>query len=256
MQSTKPELWFSYDGGPFKGNEPFYFDTKSFPWVKKSSRNGQWCANRTLMALIQADEDNLVPYANHAMTSRPNRWKTFGFMFWTVKSRANCKKCPKTWELVSRIPNVLACSFNLLEPGTTIKPHHGDTNAIIRCHLGLVIPGPAPQCAFRVGSEIRGWKDGEILMFCDAHNHTSWNNTGERRYIMVLDIMRPEFAAQTKSICSRVLSAIYLEIAYQRMKWLPGYFGGKLGRSVTFGLIKTFFQLALHSRAPLVPLPS
>ena len=242
-----------YDGGPFKGNEPFYFDTGDFPWVKQIE--SQWTVIRDeLMALTKTDEASLTPYANHAMTSRPNRWKTFGFMFWSVKSRHNCKKCPKTWELISRIPNVLAASFNLLEAGTTIKAHNGDTNAIIRCHLGLVIPGPAPQCAFRVGTEIRGWKEGEFLMFCDAHNHTAWNNTGERRYIMVIDIMRPEFAAQTKFICSRVLSAISLEILYQRMRWLEGYCGGKPARSVVFRLINTFFQLALRSHVSLVPL--
>lgn len=255
MQSNQTDPWFSYDGKPFKGNEPFYFDKKKFPWVGQIE--SQWTVIRDeLMALIREHEDSMVPYPNREMTSKPNQWKTFGFMFWTIKSSENCEKCPQTWEILRSVPNVLAGSFNLLAPHTTIKPHQGDTNAIIRCHLGLVIPASAPQCAFRVGNEIRSWKEGEIHMFCDAHNHTSWNNTGSNRYIMVLDIMRPEYAAKTKTICSRVLSSIYLEVAYQRHQWLRRYFSSKAGKALVFGIFRAVFHLALSARLRLPSLPS
>ena len=248
------EPWFN-DGGPFKGNEPFYFDKNDYEWVSRIE--SQWTVIRDeLTALLQEHENSLVPYAIAALTSKPNQWKTFGFMFWTIPSPENCKRCPKTWELIQTIPNVLAASFNLLEAGTTIKPHRGDTNAIIRCHLGLSIPGPAPQCAFRVGTEIRGWKDGEILMFCDAHPHTSWNNTDQKRYIMVIDIMRPEYAAQTKAICGQVLATLNLEVAYQRKEWLRRYFQGKWGRTLAHGLLRMFFQFALYARLSIPALPS
>jgi ornithine lipid ester-linked acyl 2-hydroxylase len=255
MHSERVEPWFFHDGGPFKGREPFYFDTSRFPWVERIE--SQWTVIRDeLMVLVGERENSLVPYAIDGLTSKPNHWKTFGLMFWKVPSRENCRKCPKTWGLLSSIPNVLAGSFNLLEPGTTIKPHHGDTNAIIRCHLGLVIPGPAPQCAFRVGAEVRGWQEGKILMFCDAHVHTGWNNTEGRRYIMVIDIMRPEYAARTKSICSRVLAYLNLELAYQRREWLRRRWRGKRAKALIFRLLKAYFHLALHARLPLNPLPS
>lgn len=253
--SELPELWFAYNGGAFKGNEPFYFDRTQFPWVARLE--AQWTVVRDeLYDLIREHEASLVPYANREMTSRPNQWKTFGFMFWSIRSRENISKCPKTWTLLDSIPNVLAGSFNLLEPGTTIKPHRGDTNAIIRCHMGIEIPGPAPECAFRVGTETRGWNEGEFLMFCDAHPHTAWNNTSKRRYIFVVDIMREEFAAQSKSICARVLAAIYLEIAYQRKQWLRRWFGGRRGKAFMHRLFRAFFITVLYGRVPLASLPS
>ena len=219
-------LWFNYNEGAFKGSEPFFFDTNDFQWVKEIE--SKWhVIYEELMTLVKEHESSLLPYPNREMTTKLNKWKTFGFMFWTIKSRSNCKKCPETWKLLKTIPNLLAGSFSLLEAGTTIKPHQGDTNAIVRCHLGLKIPAPAPQCAFRVGNETRGWNEGKFLMFCDAHTHTAWNNSNEKRYIMILDVMRPEYAAQKKTICSRVLAAIYIEIAYQRSQFLRKHFDTK-----------------------------
>jgi aspartyl/asparaginyl beta-hydroxylase (cupin superfamily) len=245
--SNQPTPWFSHHGRPFKGSEPFFFDTTDFSWVARIE--AQWPTIRDeLQPLMREHESSMVPYPNHALTTRPDRWKTFGFMFWTIRSRENISKCPKTWALLSSIPNVIAASFNLLEPGTTIKPHQGDTNAIVRCHLGLVIPAAAPECAFRVGSVTRSWEEGKFLMFCDAHTHTAWNNTNERRYIMIVDVMRPEFVPQTKSVCSRVLANIYLEIMYQRIGWLRRYFSEAYGKSLVFVALKAWFQLALFTR--------
>jgi ornithine lipid ester-linked acyl 2-hydroxylase len=248
-------LWFNYNEGSFKGNEPFYFDTNDFPWVKQIE--SQWhIIHDELMTLVKEHESSLTPYPNREMTTKLNKWKTFGFMFWTIKSRSNCKKCPETWKLLKTIPNLLAGSFSLLEAGTTIKPHQGDTNAIIRCHLGLRIPAPAPQCAFRVGTETRSWNDGKLLMFCDAQTHTAWNNTGEKRYIMILDIMRPQYAAQTKSICSRVLASIYLEIAYQRIQFLQKHFDTKKRRAFVFGVMKTMLRIGLMAGLSFSEFPS
>jgi aspartyl/asparaginyl beta-hydroxylase (cupin superfamily) len=255
MPGRQRELWFRSDGRPFNGNEPFFFNTEDFPWVKRIE--SQWLVIREeLMMLIHEHENSLVPYAISGLTSKPNQWRTFGLMFWTIKSRENCRKCPKTWELIKSIPNVLAASFNLLEANTAIKPHHGDTNAIIRCHLGLQIPAPAPQCAFRVGSETRSWEEGKLHMFCDAHSHTSWNNTNQKRYILLIDVMRPEYAAQTKAICGRVLARLNLAVAYQRKEWLRQYFGGRRRKAIVQSLTTKFFQLALYAHLPIPSLPS
>lgn len=241
---TRLTPWFSYHGRPFQGREPFYFNPADFPWV--SRLESQWTTIRDeLMALVAEHEDHLKPYPNRTLTTKPDRWKMFGFMFWTLRSPDSIAKCPKTWALLRSIPNITGASFNVLEPGTTIKPHQGDTNAIVRCHLGLVVPAQAPECAFRVGSEIRSWDEGRFLLFCDAHTHTSWNNTNARRYIMIVDVMRPEFADRTTSICSRVLAGIYLEVLYQRLAWLRRYFRDGRGKAIAFGVLKTWFRFTL-----------
>ena len=219
MEATNSTLWFADDGKPFTGSEPFFYDTSDFPWVRQVE--SQWTVIRDeLLERLAQDEKILVPYVNKTMTSKPNQWKTLGLMFWTVKSVENCRNFPRTWEILKDVPNIIAISLNLLEEETTIKPHIGNTNAIIRCHLGLVIPEPAPRCGFRVGTETRSWEDGKFLMFCDAHQHTAWNNTNRKRYILVVDIIRPEFTRAKLMASSRVLAGIYHEAAYQRDTWL------------------------------------
>jgi hypothetical protein len=152
---------------------------------------------------------------------------------------------PRTWELLRDIPGITAASLNLLEPNTTIKPHVGNTNAIIRCHLGLRVPAPAPRCAFRVGEETRSWEDGRFLLFCDAHRHTAWNNTEEKRYILVVDVMRPEFAARRAATSARVLAGIYHAVAWQRWPWLRRHFGGRRGQAATLALLRAWYRLTL-----------
>lgn len=245
--SNKP--WFADGGGVFKGKEPFYFDTEEFPWVKEVE--SQWQVIRDeLKAMLAEEQGVLVPYANKEMTSRPDQWKTFGMMFWTLKFKEKCAKCPKTWDILKNIPNMTAASFNLLEAQTTIKPHHGDTNAIIRCHMGLVVPAPAPRCGFRVGTETRSWEEGRFLMFCDAHEHTAWNNTDRKRYILVVDIMRPEFAGRAKSVSSRVLASINSAVLYQDKAWMKRLFGGRISRAGVFAFLQITAYIAMLLRIP------
>jgi aspartyl/asparaginyl beta-hydroxylase (cupin superfamily) len=244
MKST-PRPWFAEEGTAFTGTEPFFFNPGDFPWTRKVEENWQTIRDE-LYALLAADESNLEPYANVAMTSRPNQWKTFGMMFWTIKKESHVQKCPKTWALLKDVPNICAISFNLLEPNTTIKPHHGDTNAIIRCHMGLEVPASAPRCAFRVGTETVSWNEGKFLMFCDAYEHTAWNNSDRRRYILVVDIMRPEYVEQKRSVACRVLASIKLAIYYQRHAWLRRHFGGARGRALALRILRFLTYLPLR----------
>jgi aspartyl/asparaginyl beta-hydroxylase (cupin superfamily) len=245
--AVTPQLWFADDSAPFLGQEPYFYDTGDFSWVARVE--SQWTVIRDeLLANLAADDSAMQPYVNREMVSRANSWKTLGLMFWTIRSERNCAQFPRTWEILKDIPNITAASLNVLEPQTTIKPHVGNTNAIIRCHLGLVVPEPAPRCAFRVGAETRSWDEGKFLMFCDAHQHTAWNNTDRKRYILVVDVMRPEFMHLKKSTSSRVLAAIYHEAAYQRIGWLKRWFGGPRGQRFTFAIVRAFYRMTLSSR--------
>ncbi len=236
------KLWFAFHGGKFRGTEPYYFDKRDFPWVEKVE--SQWLEVREeLENLLKENGDIMTPYPIADMVTKPKRWKTFGFYFWKTKSHDNCKKCPKTAALLASIPNMTGASLNVLEPNTTIKPHHGDTNAIIRCHMGLGVPAPLPECGFKVGNEMRSWEDGKILMFCDAHIHTAWNNTSENRYILLIDIMRPEFASRTTEICCHALSALQLGFSYQRFAFLRKYFSSKRSAAVLHKLGKALLRL-------------
>jgi aspartyl/asparaginyl beta-hydroxylase (cupin superfamily) len=89
----------------------------------------------------------------------------------------------------TRAPSVL---FSLLQPGARIPAHHGMLNARLVCHLPLVVP---PGCGFRVGSETRKWREGELLVFDDSVEHEAWNEGTSNRIIVIFDIWRPELDA-------------------------------------------------------------
>lgn len=269
MSKTIAEPWFADSAKPFHGPEPFFYDTREFPWVARIE--SQWTVIRDeLMASVAADENMLQPYIDRTMTSRPNQWKTLGLMFWTRRSQTNCRRFPKIWALLRDVPGIIAISLNMLDADTTIKPHIGNTNAIIRCHLGLVVPEPAPRCGFRVGSETRSWNEGEFLMFCDAHRHTAWNNTDRRRYILVVDVMRPEFMRTKLGTSSRVLAAINFEAALKDNALCRRLFSGKPGEKIGFAIYRVAHYLSLARHAffnaiadrlapratPLMPLPA
>jgi aspartyl/asparaginyl beta-hydroxylase (cupin superfamily) len=250
MTGRRLRPWFSDNGEPFHGDEPFYFDTSAFPWVAQVEARWEEIRDELLKNLEQ-DERILEPYLNREMATRADSWRTLGLMFWTRRSRINCQRFPLTWSILKGIPGLTAASLNLLEPNTTIKPHVGNTNAIIRCHMGLVVPAPAPRCGFRVGTETRSWEPGKFLMFCDAHQHSAWNNTNGRRYILVVDVITPKFARSTVAISSRVLAGIYQEAIYQRQNWLKRYLGSSLAQAAVATFLRISFQLSLYTRGTL-----
>lgn len=248
MSRNISSLWFADGGTPFHGNEPHYFDNATLPWSARIE--AQWTTIRDeLQAFVASQPDQLQPYVDATMASRPNRWRTLGLMFWTLKSRTHCAQFPRTWAILKDVPGILAASFNLLEEQTTIKPHYGNTNAIFRCHLGLRIPAPAPQCAFRVGDEVRSWEEGKLMVFCDAHEHTAWNNTRSDRYVLVMDVIRPEYAHRKMYVAARVLASIYLEPAYHRIKALRTWCDGLHARAAVFRLLRLYYaaRLRLHA---------
>lgn len=109
-------------------------------------------------------------------------------------------RCPNTWKAVQiapmpRIANSPTVMFSLLRPGARITPHTGMHNARLTCHLPLIVP---PNCRFRVGSEIRAWEEGELLIFDDSIEHEAWNDSDQDRVVLIFDIWRPELSEQER----------------------------------------------------------
>jgi aspartyl/asparaginyl beta-hydroxylase (cupin superfamily) len=220
-----PQPWFNLFGGRYDGDQPAFYDNKDLPWIETLEDNWQVMRDE-LVALAQSHPERLKPYfINKSMSFPPRHWKTMGLYFWKYTMHDNCRKCPQTVRILRRIPGMTSCSLSVLEPGANINPHQGDTDAIYRCHLGLSVPGGLPDCGFQVGAEIRGWKEGEALAFCDARTHTAWNNCRVKRLVMIVDVMRPEFIDQQNRICAHVLASSVLQMAYQSVPALNNFSG-------------------------------
>ncbi|OAN79406.1 hypothetical protein A8B78_11775 [Jannaschia sp. EhC01] len=209
------DLWFSAFGGRYSGPEPDWYDRDDFAWVEELENNWEVMRDE-LLALVNRDAKRLGVYYNHAMVFPPKAWRTMGLLFWTWRVHDNIRACPRTIEVLSRLPDVTSASLSALGPGSNINPHQGDTNAVIRIHLPLIVPAGLPECGFQVGNEARPWVEGQAMLFLDAKTHFAWNRSQGTRYVMILDVFRPEFSDRKAYVCANVLASITMQGFYQR----------------------------------------
>ena len=100
----------------------------------------------------------------------------------------NASECPKTAAAVESIPGMKTAGFSMLAAGCTIKPHVGYTDAVLRSHLGLIIP--RGDCALKVGDTIHRWQPGKVFVFNDREQHEAWNRTDGSRYVLLVDFTK------------------------------------------------------------------
>ena len=121
------------------------------------------------------------------------------------------ERCPATLEALAeaplcripgRSPSIL---FSRLQAGARIPPHNGLINPRLICHLPLIAP---PGSHFRVGGEVREWKEGQAWAFDDTIEHEAWNDSGRDRTILIFDIWKPEITAEEQDLIRALFAAI------------------------------------------------
>lgn len=214
--SKKLPLWFGVYGKEYPIDEPAFFDPDQFEW-SEYLREQYPVIKEALAPLMELHNQELQPYFDTVLQDPPLNWKIIGFCFWGKKDKKNLQKYPEIAKILNQIPNLVTCSFNMLEPNSRILPHYGETNAVYRVHLGIEIPAGLPKCGFKVKDEQRAWEEGELLVFLDANKHEAFNNADKRRYVLLLDIMRPEFMHLKRKVCVTSLSVLSLYWVLSKM---------------------------------------
>ena len=205
--------YFLFDG-EYKCNFPSFYQTAGFEWVKMLEDNWHVVRDEMLQHLIP--ESIPIPNYNPNLVADARLWRNICFYNYMWKKPAACKRYPKTYALLQRIPNLSYAALNMLEPNSEIYPHQGDTNITARCHLGLLIPAGLPDCGMKVNGTETGWEEGKIFAFSDAHWHSAWNHTSQHRYVFVIDVVLDTYANQRQVYCSKILSALTLKaISYK-----------------------------------------
>lgn len=203
------KLWFSlYDRGTYEGVEPAFYNPNEMGFSKTLEDNFVVIKNE-LNEYLKSHQ--LQSYFNSTMVEKKYSWKTISLKWWGIKFYNNYKFFPNTLKCLSSIDGLMSASFNLLHAGGKIVPHCGDTNGIYRIHLGIEIPEGLPNCGFRVRDEWRSWEEGKLLIFVDAVNHEAINVSNKDRFIMSLDVIKPEFKNKKNYICSVVLTSLFLQ---------------------------------------------
>lgn len=229
-------------GGESEDDHIDFFDKEKLGFTNKIEEHAEEIL-KEINGFLASDENETSPYFNKQLVSKFGNWQTSSFMVWCWPVKKNMRQVPITSEILTSIPGITAFSISHLKPQTEIKPHRGDTNAIMRCHLGISIPEQSERCQLKVRYTSRSWEEGKLLVFNDAARHEAWNLTDEPRTVLLIDVVRPEFRSKKRHVCAMVLSGLVMQALIGKLQLL--------GKLPTFLLAPVFIPVYLITRLAL-----
>jgi aspartyl/asparaginyl beta-hydroxylase (cupin superfamily) len=196
-----------------------FYDNAEFPWLERLEAATPAIRDE-LLALLREDSEGFKPYVNHQLGAPIDQWaelnhsmKWNAFFLWKdgVRMDKQCARCPQFAALLDTLPMISIPNFgptvlfSVMEPHTHIPPHSSVTNARLVVHLPLIVP---PGCRFRVGNETREWREGKAWVFDDTLNHEAWNDSDEKRVIVMIDTWNPLLTAAERELVSTLLNGM------------------------------------------------
>jgi len=210
---TEPPIYF-FGNEEHTSSAPKFYNPKDFDWIPVIEAN--WLTIKEEMLKELTPDDIVISNYNPNLVKAARVWRNICFINYLWKKKEVICKYPKTWALLQQIPNLSYAALNMLEPQSEIYPHIGDTNITARCHLGLQIPASLPLCGLKVNGQQIAWQEGKIFAFSDAHLHNAWNKTDKHRFVFVIDVILPQYAAKKEKFCSNILAVLTLKaISYK-----------------------------------------
>ena len=205
----------------YHGKLSYYYSPDSFPELEPLKKN--WRGIRDEVLAIEKEDGGMLTGMNSlspAKVEGEGKWSLIYLVSFRWMFHKNRKKFPFTTSVIDQIPNCVFAGISILPPHTEIKPHYGDTNAIVRTHLSLVVPEPYPTIGIRVGDEERGWEEGELLCFINVQKHNVWNNSDKRRYVLMFDFIPKDLEHRTTEICTKALGSQSFIFFYKRFAFV------------------------------------
>jgi beta-hydroxylase len=184
--------------------DPVVFEPALFPWTRVIEEH----YDEIRAEAIRLDELRDVLPTFHEMSpyqkriSKGDNWKTVWLHGFGHDSEVAQQLCPTTARLVREVPGLQTALFSMLAPGTHIPAHRGVYKGLINYHLGVIVPKQAERCRMQVGDELVVWQSGQSVVFDDTNTHEVWNESGEERVVLMLQIERP--FRQTGHVLSRL----------------------------------------------------
>jgi ornithine lipid ester-linked acyl 2-hydroxylase len=170
-----------------------FFENDLFPWIAEVEAN--WTTIRKELERVLQDREALPNFQDISKDqieiTDDDRWKTFFLYGYGFEAKLGVEMCPKTAELMRRVPGMTTAMFSILSPRKHILDHRGPYKGVLRYHLGLIVPADAESCKIRVGDDFRHWREGRSVIFDDTFNHEVWNDTDETRVVLFVDVLRP-----------------------------------------------------------------
>ena len=117
-------------------------------------------------------------------------WSRFYLNWYGHTHESAMALCPKTVEILARIPSVNGAMFSLLPPGGQLTRHIDPLAISLRYHLGLATPN-SDDCFINVDGQAYSWRDGQASLFDITYLHFARNESASPRLILMCDIERP-----------------------------------------------------------------
>lgn len=230
------KVWYASSGKWFKEEEePMFFNPHDFTWAVDIENH--WQELKPEIQNLIKETDKEFTSNSYVGLTKGDSWSSYTFLFWQIRARKERlgDKCPTFAKYLQQVPGLVSFSLSRLAPHTTVEPHRGDTNAVMRCHLGIEIPAGLPECGLQAGTEQQAWGEGKWLFFNDAFKHSAWNNTDKRRIVIIMDVVRPEFLSKQKSICANIRARHFVLQITNKVKILKMM--GPVFKVPVFGLV-------------------
>lgn len=204
-----------------KNNPKLFYTLNDFPELSVFEKN-HLIIKKELENLKIDSENNYWrdSFPHYVEANGSSTWKTFTFKIFGIKHPINPTLCPKTFQIIQSLPNIITAEFSFLPAKTHIKPHSGFTKLVFRSHLGITIPD---NCALRVGDVTKHWEEGKMLIFDDSFDHEAWNNSDEDRFVLMLDIVNPAWNYTADEICKykiETLSDAHMLKMFPKEHWI------------------------------------
>lgn len=133
---------------------------------------------------------------HQAATATRGTWRMYPLLYMHTPVAGARAACPRTAALldaaIARGARIRNAFFSILEPHTALRPHVGIIQAVVRYHLGLLVPPDPRTATLHVGRETRHWRVGEGFLWDDMYEHAAVNDSDVPRAVLFLDIVRPD----------------------------------------------------------------
>ena len=168
-----------------------YISTRHFPELQVLKR--EWRVFREeALALAEASRIRAAETYNDIGFNSFFRtgWKRFYLKWYDNPHPSAQVLCPRTIEILQRLPSVKAAMFAMLPAGGKLNPHRDPFAGSLHYHLGLITPND-DRCEIIVDGIPYSWRDGEDVVFDETYLHHAANRTEQDRIILFCDVERP-----------------------------------------------------------------
>ena len=179
-----------------KSGRPPILNNADFPEYEVLRENWQTIRDEALklkeMGFFEQSKDtsNVAYYDVGFRTFAKYGWSKFYLTWYGYTHHSAQELCPKTVEILKRVPQVNGAMFSLLPANSILTRHLDPVASSLRLHMGLATPNQ-DACFIQVDNQTYSWRDGQILLFDETFLHHVRNDTGDFRMLLMCDVRRP-----------------------------------------------------------------